>query len=549
VTKVAAARIRRRVLRPEAVAGIAGLLGFAVQVVAGWPGWLSEDGAAMWQQATDGGITDAYPPLLTWAWGMLQPAAHGALLPFLLQLQLFWIGVTLAAVSLQPGPRWTRFLPLLMLVNPAAWTMLVVRPESALTAFVALAIGIAALAVRSYRSSNLAGARVALWLAAIAAGCVAATSRHFLLVAVLLIAAIAAAVVPRQVGRRLRSEIAVKAVIITFATGVLAAVSGPVVVIGDVAETRADEASFALDAYHADCATWWSLGARPVPAASPDGLWRTPAAPCAEGAPGDYGQEWTGYADPTGEQVLGLGEWFGIVAAHPGPVIGGRIQHLAALFTEPVAVLPAIDGSELAAAAGAGGVGETIGHANRGGLVLAAAAAITAVIPAMALLWIVVLPLAAGLWVRRRWRGQPRSVVLWPLLGVPTGLSVALALIVPTTQNGAMAPGAVLGGLIALWVAGLGSLRMAEFAVWSSQEQRPAGDYPARPQGRRMRRHRLRPALPRHPSPKRPARRRQPVPADSTAQAPQPDLGPAPLSAFIAEIDLREPRASADAEQ
>jgi hypothetical protein len=552
VTKAAAARTPRLVLRPEAVAGISGLLGFAVQAVAGWPGWLSRDSAAMLQQATAGGISDTHPPLLTWAWAMLQPAAHGPLLPFLLQLQVFWIGVTLAAISLQPGRTWTRFLPLLMLVNPAAWTMLVVRPQSALTAMVALAIGVAALAVRSFRNGNLAGGWVALWLAAVAAGGAAATSRHFLPVAVLLVLALAAAVVPRQVGRRRRNEIAVKAVIITFATAVLAAVSAPAVVIGPVADSRADEASFALDAYHADCAAFWSQGQRAPDPVSPEGLWRTPAAPCEQGIPGDYRQQWTGFDDPTGEQLLGLGAWLGIVAADPGAVLGGRIQHLAALLTSPVAVLPAVAGPELAAAPGAGGIGETVGQPNRGGLLLALAAAASAVVPSLAALWIVALPLASGWWVRRQWRGQPRTVVLWPLLLIPAVISAALALIAPTTQAAAMAPGAVLGGLIALWAVGVSSLRIASFAVWRSDEQRPVGEYPAGPvshaRRRPERRSKLRARLPR----RRPSRKpRTPVAAGGVSERRQPDLGPAPLSAFVAEIDLRDhqPQESIDAER
>ena len=439
-----------------------------------------------------------------------------------------------------------------MLVNPAAWTMLVVRPQSALTAMAALAIGIAALAVRSYRNGNLAGGRVALWLAAVVAGGAAATSRHFLLVAVLLVLALAAAVVPRQVGRRRRNEIAVKAVIITFATGVLAAVSAPVVVIGPVAESRADEASFALDAYHADCAAFWSQGQQAADPVSPEGLWRTPVAPCEQGVPGNYRQEWTGFADPTGESLLGLGEWLGIVAADPGSVVGGRIQHLAALLTSPVAVLPDVAGPELAAAPGAGGIGETVGQPNRGGLLLAAAEAASAVVPALALLWIVALPLAAGWWLRRQWRGEPRTVVLWPLLLMPAVISAALALIAPTTQSAAMAPGAVLGGLVALWAAGCSSLRIASFAVWRSHEQPTVGDYPAVPTSRAPHRPRRRPKMRlRVPRRRPPGKPRQPVPAGGTGERPQPDLGPAPLSAFVAEIDLRDPQQqeSADAEQ
>ncbi len=562
---VAAARSHRRALRPEAVVVASGVVGFGVQAVAGWPGWLGPDGLAMWSEATSGGISDGHPPMLTWLFSWLQPEAHGPLLPFLVQLQLFWVGVTLAALSLQPGPRWTRFLPVLMLVNPAAWTMLIVGPQAALASVAAVTLGVAALAVRALRSGNLAGGRAAVWVAAVLAGSSAAVSRHFLPLALLLIAAIAVAVLPRQLGRRPRNEIAAKAVLITLASAVLLAVSAPAVVIGDVVSTRADESSFALDAYHADCAGFWSQGQRPSEPSSPDGLWRTAGAPCEQGGPGDYGDQWTGFTDPTGAQVLGLGDWFGIVTAHPGLVIGGRIQQLAALITEPVAALPAIDGSELVAAPGAGGQGEAIGQPNRGGLVLAVAAAVTAVVPAMALLWIVALPLAAGLWVRRQRRGEPRSVLLWPLLMLPAVLSGALALMAPTTGTAALAPGAVLGGLIAGWVAGYGSLRIGSFAAWERGPLPTAGDYPAASPSRPPPRRRLRRAVRVRRRPeqseqsdqseqhtpaersKPPKHARPPVRVRRTSASEQPDLGPGSLSAFVAEIDLRDPQRQREA--
>ena len=94
---VAAARSHRRAVRPESVVVASGVVGFGVQALAGWPGWLGADGLAMWSEAASGEISDGYPPMLTWLWSWLQPEARGPLLPFLLQLQVFWIGVTLAA--------------------------------------------------------------------------------------------------------------------------------------------------------------------------------------------------------------------------------------------------------------------------------------------------------------------------------------------------------------------------------------------------------------------------------------------------------------------
>ena len=258
--------------RPEVLIVVLGLVGFGIQAVIGWPGWMSADSIAQWAQAKSGAITDWYPPMMTWSWSLLRPETHGPLIPFLLQLELFWMGVTLAALALQPGPRWTRFLPLLMLLNPAAWGLLVVSAQAAVLSLLTLAFGVAALAVRAYRAGRLTGARVALWLAAVVAGAAVAGHRHMLLVSVLLVVVLCAALLPRPLGRRARLEIGAKAVILTVATGVLFAVSAPAVVIGDVVGTRVDESSFALDAYHVDCAAVWSTGtlaAEPVSAARP----------------------------------------------------------------------------------------------------------------------------------------------------------------------------------------------------------------------------------------------------------------------------------------
>ena len=79
---VAAAHSHRRALRPESVVVASGVVGFGVQALAGWPGWLGADGLAMWSEATSGEISDGYPPMLTWLWSWLQPEARGPLLPF-----------------------------------------------------------------------------------------------------------------------------------------------------------------------------------------------------------------------------------------------------------------------------------------------------------------------------------------------------------------------------------------------------------------------------------------------------------------------------------
>lgn len=534
MTEVAKQRATRLRLQPQATVVLCGLVAFTLQAIAGWPGWMTPDGVAIWQMAMSGSVSDQYPPMLTWAWSVLRPEAHGPLLPFLLQLQVFWVGVALAAWSLQPGPRWTRYLPLLMLINPATWTMLVVRPESALTAMIALTIGVAALALRSYRRSNRSGALAAILAAAVVAGFAAATNRLFLPLAILLIAALAMAVLPRQLGRRRRTDMALKAVVLTVTSTVLVTISLPAVVIGTVESSRVAESSFALDAFHVDCASVWSQGQRSTSPVSPEGLWRTPVAPCESGRPGTYADMWTGSDDPAGEQVLGFGEWLGIAASNPSAVLGGRLQHVTDLLTSPVVALPSVSGAELTAAAGAGGLGETVDHPNRGGLLTGAASAAIAVVPATALLWIVGLPLLAGLWVRRQGREQRRSVLLWPLLAFPAVLSAALALLAPTSQSTAMAPGAALGALIAMWAVGSLSLRIPSFEVWQQPAAAVRHDYltgPTQPPARRRRR---RQPQGQQAAGSQPERRQTPEPVAGR--------GRGSLSDFVAEIDLREER-------
>ncbi len=532
------------------VAVLCGITAFAVQLLAGWPGWLSADSAAMLTQAETGAYTDAYSPSLSWAWSLLQPDRHGPLIPFLLQLELFWTGVVLAAIGVQPAARWTRFLPLLLLLNPVVWMVVVVSPAAAVLSLVTLSLGIAALAVRSYRRGSVRGARIALFGASVTAGVAAVGHPAMLPLVVLLVLALCLALLPRQLGARQRLDTTGKAVVITAVTGAVFALSLPLVAIGDVARTRAAEGSLALDAFHVDCASTWSTGSASGAPVSPPELWVDGAAPCADGSPGDYGVAWTGGQDPTGEQVLSVADWFGILGAHPGVVIGGRVQHVAAVLAQSFPWAPAVSGPELIAATGAEGAGAGVGEPNRGGALLALHATVTSFLPQQLGFWIVLVPLGVAVWVRSRHRQSGRRpLAMGAMLAVPSVWAVTMVLVSPTGAAAAAAPAATLAWLISLWVLAAAPLRVSSFAAWSRAEDTRPRPYPVRAAA-------VEPDAPaaaavpaageplpgaavvaaadqRSRGPRRPAR--------PAAKRPQPSLGPGPLASFLADHPDAQP--------
>ncbi len=527
-------RRRRRIALPaEAVAVLCGIAAFLVQLAAGWPGWLTTDSIAMWTQAQAGVFTDWYPPMLTWAWSVLDVQDSGPLIPFLLQLELFWAGVTLLTIGLQPAARWTRFIPLLVLINPVVWLVVTVWRDAAAVSVTTLGIGVAALAVRAVRAGRRNGAIAALWCGAVIIGLATAGRGYLLPLGILLMVALTVALLPRSFGRRARLEAGATAVVLTALSAMMVAVSLPAVLIGEVTQTRANEAFYALDAYHIDCAPFWATGAQTAVPVSPPELWADGKAPCEGGVPGAFGASWTGVSDPTGEPVLTFTDWFGLLLDNPAVVIGGRLQHVASLLSAEFTWAPDVTGPLVLSAPGAGGAGETAGQENRGGIALAAHSAVTSFVPSQLYLWILVVPIGAALWYRRR-RGDPagggRTVIpllLWPFAAASTAGVLA-------TSNDVffLAPAALLGWVLSLWVIGLRAVPSAEdLAAPQGRSRRiphPVRRYPApvliEP---------VKPSRSAGPVPsKRSARPRLPLP---TRHHVQPDLGPTPLAAFVAE--------------
>lgn len=532
---------------PAGVVVVCGLAGFLVQLLAGWPGWLAPESIPLLTQATAGAPADAASPVLTWLWGLMGPSEHGPLIPFIWQLMVFWTGITFLALGLQPGARWTQFLPLVMLVNPLIWVVVQVSRDSAVLCLLTLAVGVASLAARSFRRGDRTGGTVALFYLACVAGFSIVGRASMLPLVEGLVIVIGLFVVGDALRGRARFEATAKAAGLTFVAGLVAVISLPMMVLGTVGGGRAAESVYALDAFHIDCADFWATGTATAEPVSPPGLWQKGAAPCADGSPGDYGSAWTGSFEPSAAAVLGASDWLAMLAEHPALVVGGRVQHAAGVLLSDYDGAPDPAGQQLVAAAGGAGVGQSVGMPNRGGVLLSVHAAITSFLPQQLFIWILLVPIAAGVWLRRRAAGRPGKRALapgrlmWLVLIWPALWAVAMAGLVPGSGTGAVAPAGLLAWAIVLWLLGLdgtpaaagrapvlrrsaGSATLRPYAP-GPQPQR-AGKQRRRltmPRARVPGRVRVHLRLPRLPVPRR--RHSPPAPLDNDA----------PLSAFLAE--------------
>jgi hypothetical protein len=79
--------------------------GAAFTVLAFYPGYMSPDSVAQLGQARSGQFDAWHPPLMAWAWGLLDRWVPGPVGMLLLQNALFWSGLALAAATTLPGPR------------------------------------------------------------------------------------------------------------------------------------------------------------------------------------------------------------------------------------------------------------------------------------------------------------------------------------------------------------------------------------------------------------------------------------------------------------
>lgn len=70
-----------------------------------FPGTLSYDSVAQWEQALSGRYTDWHPPIMAWMWSHLAPATLGPRGLFVLQMVLYWL-VFLALAFVLDRARW-----------------------------------------------------------------------------------------------------------------------------------------------------------------------------------------------------------------------------------------------------------------------------------------------------------------------------------------------------------------------------------------------------------------------------------------------------------
>ena len=116
---------------------------FALNFLAGFPGWMSPDTVLMYREAVSGDYSSLHTPFLSWAWSFLLPEFLGPIGPFAIQLLSFWIGVYFLCRSLDPVKRRiVLFIPPVLLLFDITWNMAWLWKDSASGAFLMLATGL-----------------------------------------------------------------------------------------------------------------------------------------------------------------------------------------------------------------------------------------------------------------------------------------------------------------------------------------------------------------------------------------------------------------------
>ncbi len=85
---------------------LAALLGFACTVAATYPGIVSYDSVAQWEQAISADYSDWHPPIMAWLWSWLSPQTLGPRALFVLQMALYWGAFLSVACALRERAGW-----------------------------------------------------------------------------------------------------------------------------------------------------------------------------------------------------------------------------------------------------------------------------------------------------------------------------------------------------------------------------------------------------------------------------------------------------------
>lgn len=116
---------------------------FMLNLLAGFPGWVSPDTVIMYREAVSGEYSTLHTPFLSWAWSLLLPDYLGPIGPYVLQLLSFWLGIYFLCQSLNPNKRkLVLFVPPVFLLFDATWNMAWLWKDSASGAFLMLAVGL-----------------------------------------------------------------------------------------------------------------------------------------------------------------------------------------------------------------------------------------------------------------------------------------------------------------------------------------------------------------------------------------------------------------------
>ena len=99
------------------------LAGFALDLVAYWPGQMSFDSAYTWWQARGGETMNVTPPVLIFLWRFCDALLEGPGLVFALHLVLFWCGLALLADALRLAPARAFALMLPVAFAPVPWLL------------------------------------------------------------------------------------------------------------------------------------------------------------------------------------------------------------------------------------------------------------------------------------------------------------------------------------------------------------------------------------------------------------------------------------------
>ncbi len=458
-------------------------LAWLLQLLAARPGWMSEDSVDMWSQAVGNRpYNDLHTPLLSWLWSFLLPAHIGPLGPLLIHLAVFWVSVGALGLLVGRSRPWIGvLLPWVLLAVPQLWVLGYAWKDAALMACLTAATALWAWLVHGRPSP---GSRWLLALpvligAALGAG---ALVRWYLLPGVLFLALGMALLIVVPHGRR--------------PAWIMAASLSATVVLGLAVQTaviQPEKSQNATTAFMYDLARLQCKGSPGVTV--PPQLVIAGTAPFCDRISADSITTLFFPLDPATQKLRWPADadvavvrdaWLNAARSHSTDLLEVKVEYLMwSLLLRPETYLQPLGNAEqstlFSSADGSVGIGETLGFPSHGGVftllgTVPQSITIGLVFPGtvMSPIWfVIVLPLIAWLWRRRRWRDAARWTVV---LASGVGFVVNFAIISLNAATRLTAPFVVLALLVSVLAATLPGLVTAESASGSSQD--PPASHP-----------------------------------------------------------------------